>query len=170
MPTRFKATLQGIEHDLEITELSALSYRVKIAGAEHQIDLHRVGATSFSILVSDRSFDLDVVRDGDEMIVASRGSAMRVMLIDATRHAQRVRAGRQGQAAGPIELKAMMPGRIVNVLVKEGDEVVQQQGLVVMEAMKMENELKSPKAGKIAKVRVSPGQTVEKGELLVIIE
>jgi biotin carboxyl carrier protein len=162
--------LEGIEHELEIAELSALSYRVKIAGAEHELDVHRVGPTSFSILVCDRSFDLDVVRDGDEMIIASRGKTIRVTLLDARRHAQRVRASRLSQTAGPLEVKAMMPGRIVNVLVKEGDEVAHHQGIVVVEAMKMENEIKSPKAGRILQVRVSPGQTVEKSELLVIIE
>ena len=64
----------------------------------------------------------------------------------------------------------MMPGRIVNVLVKPGDGVTLQQGLVVVEAMKMENELKSPKTGKVTEIRVAPGQTVEKGEVLIIIE
>jgi biotin carboxyl carrier protein len=170
MPFRYRAMLEGIEHELEIAELSALSYRVKIADAEHELDVHRVGPTSFSILVCDRSFDLDVVRDGDEMIVASRGNAIRVTLLDARRHAQQVRAGRHSQTAGPVEVKAMMPGRIVNVLVKEGEKVAHQQGIVVVEAMKMENEIKSPKAGTILQVRVSPGQTVEKSELLVIIE
>ncbi len=169
MPTRYRATLEGIEHELEIAELTALSYRVKLAGAEHELDVRRVGPTSFSILVCDRCFDLDVVRDGDELIVASRGSATRVTLVDAARHARRVGAGGRSQA-GPAELKAMMPGRIVNVLVSPGDQVALHEGLIVVEAMKMENELKSPKAGKVVEVKVSPGQTVEKGELLVIIE
>jgi biotin carboxyl carrier protein len=170
MPTRYRATLDGIEHELEITELKALSYRVKLAGAEHELDVRRIGPASFSILVCDRSFDLDVVRDGDELIVASRGSAIRVTLVDAVRGAHRIRAGRASQAAGPAEIKAMMPGRIVNVLVNPGDDVIHQQGLIVVEAMKMENELKSPKAGKVVEVKVSPGQTVEKGEVLIIIE
>ena len=171
MPTRYRATLEGIEHDLEIAEISALSYRVKLADAEHELDVCRIGPTSFSILVSGRSFDLDVVRDGDELIVTSRGGASRVTLVDAARHAQRIRAARQSQdGIGPAEIKAMMPGRIVNVLVKVGDDVAQHQGLVVVEAMKMENELKSPKAGKIVEVKVTPGQTVEKGELLIRIE
>ncbi|HJU09718.1 MAG TPA: biotin/lipoyl-containing protein [Candidatus Binataceae bacterium] len=169
MPTRFKATLEGIEHDLEIAELAPPTYRVKVGDAEHELDVRRIGANSFSILVCDRSFDFDVVRDGDELIIASRAGSARVTLVDAARHAQRIRAGRHSQA-GPAEINAMMPGRIVNVLVKPGDEVALQQGLIVVEAMKMENELKSPKAGKIAEIRVSPGQTVEKGELLVIIE
>src|SRR5712692_3216175 len=136
MPTRYRATLEGIEHELEIAELTALSYRVKLAGAEHELDVRRVGPTSFSILVCDRSFDLDVVRDGDELIVASRGGATRVTLVDAARHAQRARAAGRPQLAGPAEVKAMMTGRIVNVLVKPGDEVTHHQGVVVVEAMK----------------------------------
>ncbi|MBV8772999.1 MAG: acetyl-CoA carboxylase biotin carboxyl carrier protein subunit [Deltaproteobacteria bacterium] len=169
MPTRYRATLDGIEHELEIAELSALSYRVKIGDAQHEVDVRQVGPTSFSILVCNRSFDLDVVRDGEEMIVASRGGAIRVGLVDATHYA-RQRAAGDSQTAGPVQVKALMPGRIVNVLVKEGDEVAQHQGLVLVEAMKMENEVKSPKAGKVTQVRVSPTQTVEKGELLVVIE
>jgi len=71
---------------------------------------------------------------------------------------------------GRVELKAMMPGRVVNVLVKPGDEVTADQGVLVVEAMKMENELKAPKAGKVIEVRVSAGQAVEKGEILAVIE
>jgi biotin carboxyl carrier protein len=170
MPTRYRATVEGIEHELEIAELTAASYRVKLAGAEHELDVRQVGPTSFSILLGDRSFDLDVVRDGDDLIVASRGAAIRVTLVDATRRGHRAQPGGYSQGAGPAEVRAMMPGRIVNVLVEPGDEVIHHQGLVVVEAMKMENELKSPKAGKIVAVRISPGQTVEKGDLLVIIE
>jgi biotin carboxyl carrier protein len=169
MPTRYRAMLEGIEHELEIAELTARSYRVKLAGAEHELDVRQVGPASFSILVCNRSFDFDVVRDGDELIVASRAGAMRVTLIDAAHHANRART-RGPSLAGPAEVKAMMPGRIINVLVQSGDAVKDHQGLIVVEAMKMENELKSPKAGKVVEVRVSPGQTVEKGEVLIIIE
>ncbi|MGH7905997.1 MAG: biotin/lipoyl-containing protein, partial [Candidatus Binataceae bacterium] len=68
------------------------------------------------------------------------------------------------------ELRAMMPGRVVSVLIEPGEVVEAGQGLVVVEAMKMENELRSPKPGKIAAVKVVAGQTVEKNDLLVIIE
>jgi biotin carboxyl carrier protein len=63
-----------------------------------------------------------------------------------------------------------MPGRVVNVLVNVGDTVSAHQGLLVLEAMKMENELKAPKAGKVVEIKVKPGQTVEKGELLLVVE
>ena len=63
-----------------------------------------------------------------------------------------------------------MPGRIVKVLVKPGDEVAARQGLVVVEAMKMENELTSPRAGHVREVAVAEGASVEAGRLLVIVE
>jgi biotin carboxyl carrier protein len=63
-----------------------------------------------------------------------------------------------------------MPGRVVRLLVNAGDEVEQGQGLVVIEAMKMQNELKSPKAGRVAKVGVGVEETVGAGDVLVVIE
>jgi biotin carboxyl carrier protein len=89
--------------------------------------------------------------------------------MDAARRA--MRAGqKKREHAGPAQIKAAMPGRVVNVLVAPGDEVREGQGVLIVEAMKMENELKSPKAGKVVEVKVAAGQTVEKGELLVVIE
>ena len=63
-----------------------------------------------------------------------------------------------------------MPGRIVRVLVKPGDEVAGRQGLVVVEAMKMENELVAPRPGRIKDVLVTEGQSVETGRLLIVVE
>src|SRR5579875_296301 len=170
MPIRYRTTLDGIEHEVEIEELRPRLYRIKLADTAHDVDVQPVGSSSFSVLVRDRSFDFDVIRNGDEMLDVSRGGAVRVTLVDPRRQSRRAGAGNHVQLAGPIEVKAMMPGRIVNVLVKEGDQVAHQQGVLVVEAMKMENEIKSPKAGRIVKVRVAPGQTVERGEALIIIE
>ena len=63
-----------------------------------------------------------------------------------------------------------MPGRVVRVLVKPGDDVTLRQGLVVVEAMKMENELGSPKAGRVKDVTVIEGESVEAGRLLVVVD
>jgi biotin carboxyl carrier protein len=63
-----------------------------------------------------------------------------------------------------------MPGKIVRILVKPGDSVLARQGLVVVEAMKMENELRAPKAGTVAEVRVTEGASVEAGAVLVVVE
>jgi biotin carboxyl carrier protein len=169
MPTRYKATLEGAEHELEIEELTANSLRVKFDTSQFDVDVRRVGRVSFSILIDNRSFDLDVVPEGDDLLVASRGVATRVTLVDTARRSRHPGTAR-AQVTGRAELKAMMPGRVVNVLVNVGDEVALQQGVLVIEAMKMENEIKSPKAGKVTELKVAPGQTVEKGELLLVIE
>jgi biotin carboxyl carrier protein len=73
------------------------------------------------------------------------------------------------KTVGPIEIVSPMPGRIVKVLVKTGDAVAARQGLVVVEAMKMENELRAPRAGTVAEVRVREGAPVEANVVLVVM-
>lgn len=82
----------------------------------------------------------------------------------------RARRGAGAGADGPRPVKAPMPGRVVRVLVAAGDEVAAQQGLIVIEAMKMQNELKSPKAGRIARVAAQVGETVQSGDILAVVE
>jgi biotin carboxyl carrier protein len=82
--------------------------------------------------------------------------------------ARRARAA--GADEGPRAVRAPMPGRVVRVLVAPGDDVEEQQGVVVIEAMKMQNELKAPKAGRISRVAVRIGDAVAAGALLALVE
>ncbi|MBZ5635406.1 MAG: acetyl-CoA carboxylase biotin carboxyl carrier protein subunit [Acidobacteriia bacterium] len=81
---------------------------------------------------------------------------------------------RPGQGAtvnhGRQEIAASMPGKVIRVLVSPGELVEEGQGLVVVEAMKMQNEMKSPKAGRVAEIRARPDATVGAGEILVVVE
>jgi len=167
--TRYVATLDGEEHEIEVEELAADSFAIRLGRDRFEADLRRLGPASFSVIVNNRSFDFDVVRDSDETVVASRNRSTRLTVADAAR-----RAGRAGSAkravSGRAEIKAAMPGRVINVLVAAGDSVQANQGVIVLEAMKMENEVKSPKAGKVTEVKVVAGQTVEKGDLMMVIE
>jgi biotin carboxyl carrier protein len=166
---RYLATLEGAQHELEVEELTANSYLVRLGQRQFEVDLRRVGPASFSVIVDHRAFDLDVAQDGDELIVASRDGLTRVSLLNSAR--RRFSTGTSvRQVSGRAELKAMMPGRVVDVLVGVGDKVCAEQGVLIVEAMKMENELKAPKPGKVVEVKVAAGQTVEKGDLLVVIE
>lgn len=165
---RYVATLAGAEQELEIEELNGHSIRVKLGDDAYDADVRRTGPSSFSVLIGERSFDLEVARQDDEIVVVSRAGATRVSLQDAARRARA--SASHALASGKTDIKAMMPGRVVTVLVKVGDDVSEHQGIVVVEAMKMENELKTPRAGKVTLIKVSPGQTVEKGDLLVSIE
>ncbi|WP_304487884.1 biotin/lipoyl-containing protein [Edaphobacter albus] len=106
------------------------------------------------------------VLDGDAVIVAGR----RIEFAVNDPRSLRSRRNRNEGAMGVRSVKAPMPGRVVRVLVKEGDEVTEQQGIIVIEAMKMQNELKSPKEGRVVKVAALADTTVNAGEVLVIIE
>jgi biotin carboxyl carrier protein len=90
-----------------------------------------------------------------------------VELLDA-RAALR-KAAQHGQA-GTVELRAPMPGKVVKLLVTEGAAVELNQGLLVIEAMKMQNEIKSPRKGKVSKILAAEGTTVNAGEALAIVE
>lgn len=166
---RYIATLGSTEHEIEIEELAVNSYAIKVGDERFEADLRRVGTASFSVIVGNRSFDFDVVREGEDMIVASRNGATRLNLIDSSRRSGRA-GSRKREITGRAEIKAAMPGRVVSVDVAVGDEVAIDQGVMIVEAMKMENEIKSPKAGKVVEIRVIAGQTVERGELLLVIE
>jgi biotin carboxyl carrier protein len=111
------------------------------------------------------------------LFLTPMGAAGEVLVIlDGRTAAVRVN-GRRGRSAdtvaqrdGDQPVTAPMPGRVVRVLVAAGDEVAAGQGLVVVEAMKMENELRAPKTGKVKDVNVSAGTSVDAGKVLVVIE
>ena len=166
---RYVASLEGAEHEIEVEELAADSFAIRFGSQRFEADLRKVGPVSFSVIINNRSYDFDVVRDGEETVVASRSGSTRLTVVDSARRGARA-TGKRREKAGRAEIKAAMPGRIVNVLVAVGDEVKANQGIVVIEAMKMENEVKSPKAGKVVEVKVVAGQTVEKGGLMIVVE
>ncbi len=91
---------------------------------------------------------------------------------DAARAALRERATRGAHAAGPsapVDIRAIIPGRVAAVRVTGGDDVEAGQTLLVVEAMKMQNELRAPRAGRVERVAVGEGQTIEVGDLLVVL-
>jgi biotin carboxyl carrier protein len=98
------------------------------------------------------------------------GFRYEVEALDERTRAIRDLSGASAAATGPAPLKAPMPGLVVRVAVQRGDDVVAGQGLVVMEAMKMENELRAASPGKVKAVHVQPGTAVDKGALLIELE
>ena len=117
-----------------------------------------------------RSHEIAIqVLPGGVRLVSVDGRTVTVSLVDARARLARGRAGGSGQESGRTAVTAPMPGRVVKVLVAPGDTVAARQGLVVVEAMKMENELRAPRAGRVAEVRVAEGAAVEAGTALVVL-
>jgi biotin carboxyl carrier protein len=111
------------------------------------------GVRRFEVVVDGWQFDVDVESE------------------HRARLRQRASSARgDGARGGPVELRAIIPGRVVSVDVAEGDAVDAGGRLLVVEAMKMQNELRSPRSGTVGRVAVGPGQTVELGDLLLVVE
>lgn len=150
--------------ELEIDREDGL-FRVTIDGRSFLVDAQRLEGDFYSILTEGRSYEVSVEARRDGYRVRHGAAEHTVHLTDPGRRARDARA-----AAGPAQILAQMPGRVVRVLVEAGDEVEADQGLLVVEAMKMENEITASKPGKVRKLAVAPGQAVEGGALLVEIE
>jgi biotin carboxyl carrier protein len=156
-------------------ELRDGTFRVVIDGVERMVDAAAVDASTFSLIcLSDNQASQEVGLSptglpGELAVHMPSGVASARVLTGLPS-----RFGRGGgggaQAAGAQQVLAPMPGKVVKVLVKAGDEVKARQGLVVVEAMKMENELRSPKDGRVSQVLVTEGASVEAGRLLIMVE
>jgi biotin carboxyl carrier protein len=168
---RYFAKLQGQKEAVPVDIEPAGENRFKLThgGKTFIVDALTLEHGAVSMLVDGHSYGVEFDEQGDEVQVMVRGQVTRIDVADERR--LRLRAG---SAAFSVEGKqvigAPMPGKVVKVLVKLGDEVKEGQGLVVIEAMKMENELKSPKAGKVVELHAREGTAVEINAKLVVVE
>ena len=168
-----------------------MKFDVEVGGRVRAVIVERLAETGrFHVVIDGRGHDLEARptdlglsivfdqggRSVDAAATPHNGGEWLVQLphvdvpvvVDRQRHS---RGGhRTAGGAGQQRVTAPMPGRVLRVLVAVGDEVAHRQGLVVVEAMKMENELSAPKAGKVTEVAVTEGMSVEAGRLLVVIE
>ncbi|MBD3868363.1 MAG: biotin/lipoyl-binding protein [Acidobacteria bacterium] len=141
-------------------------FLVEIDGESRLVNADKLEGDFYSILSGGKSYEVSVEVAGDGYIIRHGASEQQVRFTDASRQAREM----SGAKEGPQTVESMMPGKVVRVLVKAGDRVTEGQGLVVVEAMKMENEIESPKDGKVTEVKVEPGQAVESGGALVVVE
>ena len=160
------------QHDVELVRrdgVLTLLWNGEAQGA----DILEVEPGCYSVILGGHSVDvrLDAAKHPDPDVQAFRASlydgAYEFALQDPMKA---LLAGAGGASAGGGLLASPMPGKIVKVLVKEGEAVTEGQTLLVMEAMKMQNELKSPGAGAVAKVHVDEGATVETGAKLIEVK
>ena len=154
---------------VDIETLAEGRYAVTVNGHRHEVDALSLPQGAVGMLIDGESFSVEFEDHGDEVAVLVRNQVTMIDVADDRR--LRLRAGAaRFDVEGKQVVCAPMPGKLVKVLVKVGDEVKEGQGLVVVEAMKMENELKSPKAGKVVELLVKEGSAVENNARLVVVE
>jgi biotin carboxyl carrier protein len=161
----FDAIVDGQTIRMEVREQNG-RYRVSLDSRILEVDYAETGRDFVSLLMDGRSHEVGLSPKGRGYSIVLEGDAFEVTFEDAIRGAARPDKGR-ARAASVV---APMPGRVLRVLVSSGDDVAEGQALLVMEAMKMENELRAPRSGRIGDLPVREGQTVETGALLAVVE
>lgn len=163
---KFIARHDGKEVEVEV-ERHGGGYRVRIGDRWIEADLIDAGGFVRSLRLQDGTqFSLLHHREGTLHEITLGSSTINVEIIDPLAH--RRRRGEDDMSAGGV-VKALMPGRVVRVLVSRGDSVQRGAGLLILEAMKMENEIQAPVDGMVDEIFVTTGDTVEGGADLVHI-
>jgi len=164
---RFEAELDGQTIAMEVTGKDG-QYRVAVGDAVIDVDARQGTEGIWSLLIDGVSHVVDVSDRDGVSIVEVDGETYRIRVEEETRYIIRTRGGK-AQASGQV-LKAPMPGKVVHVEVEVGQAVKPGDGLIVLEAMKMENEFRATVAGTVKEIRAQVGQAVNPGDTLVVIE
>jgi len=160
---RYRVTLEGSERDIDVQIAPGGSVSVTLDGEPIDADIRRIPG-GVNLVLGGRVYDVMIGGPADAMDLAA-GPLRATAKVESERNRSRKK---KGAAAGDsTEVRSPMPSRVVKILVAPGDEVEAGTPVVVVEAMKMENELRTEVAGSIASVEVTEGQTVEGGALLI---
>jgi biotin carboxyl carrier protein len=168
---KLKADIAGSEHGVSV-DLRSSEFAVD--DRRYEVEAQEIGAGEYLLKLGNKIYECRVeakhgsVAGSGLFEVVVRGHTYEVNLVDP----KRLRSGQASSAhhAGAAEIVSPMPGKIVRVLVESGANVEAGAGVIVVEAMKMQNEMKSPKAGVVVAINASEGSTVNAGDVLAVIE
>jgi len=165
---KYIASIGDQEFEVDIIN----KHEVKVDGKTYKINFKAVsGQPVFSLLADNGSYQAHVFEsDDDELQILLRGTLYKVLVEDEREKRLKAAAGAYSSASGDLLLKSPMPGLIVEVPVKVGDLVEAGDVLVILESMKMQNELKSSQNGKVTQIQVNEGDSVEQKQILLIVE
>jgi biotin carboxyl carrier protein len=164
---KYIATIDGKEYVVELLD----DRQVIIDGTTYKIDFEAVsGQPVYSLIVDGKSHEAYVQEGEEDWQVLLRGRLYPVKVVDERERRLRAAAGGGVAEGGEYHLKAPMPGLVVTVSVEEGQEVKKGQVLLILESMKMQNELKSPRDGVVNRIRVKAGESVEQKQALLSVQ
>ncbi len=164
----YDVVVDGRTHRVELTR-GEHTWQCAVDGQAMEVDAALTARDVLSLLIGEKQYEIKRERSLRGELHMVIGSARYAVDVQDPR-SLRTRRAAAGSEAGPQKLAAAMPGKIVRILVKEKDEVKAGQPVLVMEAMKMQNEMKSPKDGRVQKILTAEGSTVNAGDTLAVIE
>ena len=163
---KYLATINEATYEIEINHEGI----VTIDGEERQIDFRSMGQPGiYSLIIDNQSFEAVIERRDDQYHVLIFGDLYEVRVTDERTMRLLLAGGGMAEPVGDVVINSPMPGLIVDVPVTEGQEVRKGQTIIILESMKMENELKAPRDGVITRIDVAKGDSVEQNKTLVII-
>ncbi|HJR80546.1 MAG TPA: biotin/lipoyl-containing protein [Anaerolineales bacterium] len=163
---KYITTVDGKDYLVEIIDEKHIS----VNGKTYEVDFESVsGQPVYSLIVDGKSHESYVQQGDDNWQVLLRGRLYPVIVEDEREKRLRAAGGSGVAESGEFHLKAPMPGLVVTITVTEGQEVKKGQVLLILESMKMQNELKSPREGTIGRIRVKAGESVEQRQTLLSV-
>ena len=167
---KLKAQLSGDEHEVSLDFDNDIAL-TEIDGRRYEIEIRELAVGHYLLVDGVRIYRcrVEAKRDSQNSFeVVLRGLARDITIIDPKRLRSSQTAG--AHHTGTAQIVSSMPGKIVRVLVEVGAKVETGAGIIVVEAMKMQNEMKSPKAGVVVSINAETGATVDAGDVLAVIE
>jgi biotin carboxyl carrier protein len=164
---KYTVIIDGQRIVLEAAKTNLPAVEVEVGGKRYEVNCKAVEPGVFWFSWQNRSIELSVTPNGEGYNVSVGNRRFSVEVEDERAALRKIS---HGSHDGEVELRAPMPGKVVRVLAEQGAEVQMNQGVLVMEAMKMQNEIKSPKAGKVKRLGVTSGAAVNAGDILAVIE
>jgi biotin carboxyl carrier protein len=163
---KYITTLDEKEYVIEIID----EHHVSVNGRVQEVDFESVsGQPVYSLIIDGRSYESYVYETDEGWQILTRGRQYNLTVEDEREKRLRAAAGNGVAESGEYHMKAPMPGMVVSVTVQEGDQVEKGQVVLILESMKMQNELKSPKAGIVGRIRVKQGDKVEQRQALMSV-
>ncbi|NIA10362.1 MAG: biotin/lipoyl-binding protein [Nitrospiraceae bacterium] len=163
------AKLDNVEYKVDVDEVEANKFEVAIDDKSYMVDTQLTESNVYSLIVNGESFETDVDSKDGTFDVVTEGDLFKIEVMDELKLKMLARRG-GGAAEGKQIIKSEMPGAIIDVKVKVGDEVKEGDVLLILEAMKMQNEIKSPKDGEVKEVFVKAGENIDADAKMVVVE
>ncbi len=165
---RFGVRLDDQLLSVEVEERGS-GFLVTIGEERFEIDARLPKEGTYSLLIDNASYLADLREEGGQLLVEIGGETYRLRVEEELRARLKGKVAPASRRGGQV-IRAPMPGKVVSLLVRVGDQVAAGAGLIVIEAMKMENELRATAAGEVKEIRVAAGEAVITGQVLIIIE
>ncbi len=167
MDTKYIAEINGTEYLIEIIN----DREVRINGLPHRISFQPLRQKlTYSLLVDGDSFETNIYQENGSWEIILRGRQYSVRVEDERERRMRLAAGEPSPLKEKVPIQAPMPGLVIEISVQEGEPVQKGDVLLMLESMKMQNELTAPRDGKISRIHVSENQNVERKQTLLILE